>query len=489
MSASLPVRRRRLVLGTCCLSLFIASLDNTVLQIALPSLRRELAAPLSGLQWTIDAYTLVLASSFMAAGALADRFGRRRVFMIGLGVFTAGSLLCSLAPTLTTLIVFRMVQAIGGAMLTPVAMSIVTDTFRDPAERARAIGVWAAVVGLAMATGPLLGGLLVDAAGWRSIFWINLPIGLLALTLTWRFVPESRAGTPRRADPAGQLLVFALLAVLTYTIIQAPDRGLWSARTLWLADLAIALLITLIWHERRRDQPLIELRLFRSPPFTGAVVIVLAGFGTLTGFLFLNTLYLQDVRHLDALHAGLWLMPMAVMTFLAGPLSGHLLARHGPRVPLLVAGTGITTSGILFAFDGQAHALSLMLGCAVYGLGFGCVNAPTIHTAVSGMPTSRAAVASSLVSTFRQTGGALGVAVVGSVLATRLTNTGDVHADTYLDAARPTWWIITGSGIAILTIAQLTTRRPHPPTTTAPPATGRSATNQRPLPHNEPTQR
>ncbi len=213
--------RRMLVLAICCMSLLIVSLDNTVLNVALPSLQRELDASTSGLQWTIDAYTLVLASLLMLAGSTADRIGRRRVFMSGLVVFTLGSLLCSLAPDLNWLVVFRMVQAVGGSMLNPVAMSIITNTFTDPRERPARSGC-GAVVGLSMAAGPLVGGLLVDSVGWRSIFWVNLPVGIAALLLTWRFVPESRAPRARRPDPVGQVLVIALFGSLTYAIIEAP---------------------------------------------------------------------------------------------------------------------------------------------------------------------------------------------------------------------------------------------------------------------------
>lgn len=184
------------------------------------------------MQWTIDAYTLVLASLLMLAGSTADRIGRAKVFKIGLVLFTLGSVLCSVAPNLESLVAFRMVQAVGGSMLNPVAMSIITNTFTDPRERARAIGVWGGVVGISMAAGPVVGGLLVDTVGWRSIFWINLPVGLAALLLTWRYVPESRAPKPRRPDPVGQLLVIALLGSLTYAIIEAPS-AYWASPRSW----------------------------------------------------------------------------------------------------------------------------------------------------------------------------------------------------------------------------------------------------------------
>jgi EmrB/QacA subfamily drug resistance transporter len=220
--SELSPRRRMLVLAICCMSLLLVSLDVTVLNVALPSMERDLGASVAGMQWALDAYTLVLASLLMLAGSTADRIGRRRVFLTGLVLFTLGSVLCSLAPSLDWLIVFRMIQAIGGSMLNPVAMSIITNTFTDPRERARAIGVWGGVVGISMAAGPIIGGLLVDTVGWRSIFWLNLPVGLAALVLTLRYVPESRAPKARRPDPVGQVLVIALLGSLTYAIIEAP---------------------------------------------------------------------------------------------------------------------------------------------------------------------------------------------------------------------------------------------------------------------------
>src|SRR3954466_3678592 len=216
------------VLAICCCSLLLVGIDVTIVNIALPTIRRDLHSSLSGLQWVVDAYSLVLAAMLMFSGSLGDRLGRRRVFLVGLVAFTAASLACGLAPSLGWLVAFRIVQAVGGSMLNPVAMSIIVNTFREPAERARAIGVWAAVVGLSMALGPLVGGALVDGAGWRWIFWVNVPVGLATIALTWRWVPESRAPRPRRFDPLGQLLVALALGSLTYAIIEAPRAG-WTA--------------------------------------------------------------------------------------------------------------------------------------------------------------------------------------------------------------------------------------------------------------------
>src|SRR5690242_3889659 len=290
------------------MSLLIVGLDNTIVNVALPSLQRDLHASVSGLQWTVDAYTLVLASLLMLSGSTADRLGRRRVFQTGLLVFTVGSLLCSVAPSLGWLVVFRMVQAVGGSMLNPVAMSIITNTFTDPAERARAIGVWGGVVGISMAAGPIVGGALVGSVGWRAIFWINIPVGLAALALTALFVPESKAPRPRRPDPVGQLIVIVALASLTYAIIEGPTFGWGSPKILGFFCLAAIAVVALVGYEPRREEPLIDLRFFRSAPFAGATVIAVSAFAALGGYLFLNTLYLQDSRHYSALHAGLLML-------------------------------------------------------------------------------------------------------------------------------------------------------------------------------------
>ncbi|MFJ3171079.1 DHA2 family efflux MFS transporter permease subunit [Streptomyces roseus] len=451
----LSLRRRILVLAICCMSLLIVSLDVTVLNVALPSMRREFGASVAGMQWTIDAYTLVLASLLMLAGSTADRIGRRRVFGVGLLFFTTGSLLCSLAPTLEWLIAFRMVQAVGGSMLNPVAMSIITNTFTDPRERARAIGAWGAVVGISMAVGPLIGGLLVESVGWRSIFWINLPIGLLALALTLRYVPESRAARPRRPDPVGQVLVMALLGSVTYGIIEAPSAG-WNAPViLGCAALAVASLAGLLMYEPRRAEPLIDPRFFRSAPFSGATLIAIGAFAALSGFLFLNTLYLQEVRGLSALQAGLHMLPMALMTFLCAPLSGRLVGNRGPRPSLLIAGTAMAASGVLFAaFSAETSTPLMFTAYVLFGLGFGMVNAPITNTAVSGMPRAQAGVAAAVASTSRQTGGTLGVAVIGAVLAA-----GTAGGAGFVEATRPAWWIITGCGLLALVVGAATSGR------------------------------
>nr|WP_296769065.1 MFS transporter [Rhodococcus sp. (in: high G+C Gram-positive bacteria)] len=451
----LTSRRRYLVLGICCLSLFLVSIDNTIVNVALPSIRVELNSSVSGLQWIIDAYTLVLASLLMLGGSSADRFGRKKFFMIGTASFVVGSLLCSVAPSLGWLVAFRMIQAVGGSMMNPVAMSIITNTFDNPKERAGAIGVWGGVVGVSMAAGPLVGGALVSSAGWQSIFWVNVPIGLAALALTWRFVPESKAAKARKFDPAGQFLVITLLAGLVFTIIEGPTKGWTSPLILATGAIAVFSLLGLMVAESRRDEPLIELSFFRSVPFSGATIIAVCSFASLGGFLFLNTLYLQDVRGYSPLHAGLYTLPMALMTLVFAPISGRITGSRGPRLSLIVAGIGFIVAALMLTrLTADTSFAWLALSYIVFGIGFGVVNAPITNTAVSGMPRSQAGVASAVASTSRQIGQSLGVAVVGSIVTAGLVGN---FADGFTDAARPAWFVLLGAGIVVLILAVVTT--------------------------------
>ncbi|RSM68259.1 MFS transporter [Actinoplanes sp. ATCC 53533] len=456
-AGGLSHRRRLLVLAICCLSLFIVAVDVTIVNIALPSLRADLDASVSSLQWVLDSYTLVLASLLVLAGSTADRFGRRRTFQTGLVLFTAGSLLCSVAPGLGWLIAFRMVQAVGGSMLNPVAMSIITNTFTEPRERARAIGVWGGVVGLSMALGPVLGGALVAGLGWRSIFWINVPIGVAAFVLAALFVPESRAGHPRRVDPGGQVLVLLLLASVTYGIIEGPVAGWGSPLIVGCFVLGAVALAALLAYESRRTEPLLDLGVFRSVPFSGATVIAVCAFGALGGFLFLNSLYLQDVRGLSALHAGIYTLPMALLTAIVAPLSGRIVGARGPRLPLILAGSGMALAMLPLTRLTADTPVWLLFGAyAMFGFGFGMVNAPITNTAVSGMPRARAGVAAAIASTSRQVGTALGVAVVGSAVVSGL---GGPAAGHFAAASRTGWWILFGCGVAVLALGLATTGR------------------------------
>jgi EmrB/QacA subfamily drug resistance transporter len=450
-------QRRLLVVAVCSLSLFIVGIDNTIVNVALPAIQRDLHAAVSGLQWTVDSYILVIASFLMLSGSMADRFGRRRIFQTGLAVFTLGSLLCSLAPSLGWLVAFRMVQALGGSMMNPVAVSIIANVIIDPRERARALGIWGGVWGVSLALGPVVGGALVAAVGWRGIFWVNIPVGLLTIALTALLVPESRAAHPRRLDPVGQVLVIMMLASLTYAIIEGPHAGWGSAEILALFCVSGISFGALIAYERRRAEPLLDVRFFRSAPLSGATLIAITGFAAMGGILFLSTLYLQDVRGLSALNAGLYLLPLGATTLLFAPLAGRIVGWRGPRVPLLVAGVMMTAGGLMLTRLTATTSVGwLMITYVVFGIGFGMVNAPITNTAVAGMPRSQAGVAAGVASTSRQVGQALGVAVVGSAVTSALH--GPLRAG-FTEASQVGWWIITGCSVAVLVIGLLTTGR------------------------------
>jgi len=398
----------------------------------------------------IDSYSLVLAAMLIFSGSLGDRLGRRRVFLTGLLAFSVASLACGLAPSLGWLVAFRIVQALGGSMMNPVAMSIIVNTFREPAARARAIGVWAAVVGLSMALGPLVGGALVDAAGWRWIFWVNVPVGLAAAALTWRWIPESRAPRPRRFDPLGQLLVAVALGCLTYAIIHAPHVGWGAPSTVGLLITAAAATAGLLAVEPRRHDPLVELRFFRSTPFSTATVCAVAAFVAMGTFLFVNTLFLQDELGLSPLAAGVRTLPMAVLAAICAPLSGRLVAATGARLPLVVSGLATAAgAALLVPIDRGTSTSYLFLAYALIGIGFGLVNAPITNAATSGMPRDQAGVAAAIASTSRQVGMSLGVAVSGSLIAGTAGG---------LPSALPAvWWLVVGCGVGISVLGVLGT--------------------------------
>jgi EmrB/QacA subfamily drug resistance transporter len=454
-------RRRLVVLLICSSSLFITYLDSTILNVALPTLQRDLHASIAGLQWVSDAYLLVVASLLMLTGAAADRLGRKRLFLIGLAGFSLGSLLCSLAPNTGSLVALRMLQGLGGSMLTPVSLSIVRNTFHDPKERAQALGIWSGIFGFAAACGPVVGGLLVSSVGWRSIFWVNVPIGAAMIAAALRYVPESRAPRPRRVDVPGQLLMIVFLGSLTYAVIQGPVSGWTSVPILALFAAAAASLVTFVAVERRRREPLLELRFFRSHPFTGAAVIAVLAFVVLGGFLFVITLYLQQVRGDSPLRAGLSLLPAMLVMAVAAPVAGHVSGRRGARVPLVASGV-LIAAGLALLLDlrpGTSFAL-ITVALAVTGAGLGLVNPPITNIGVSGMPPAQAGVASAVISATRQFGSVLGVAVLGDLVTTGVSSglaRGQTHAVALSAATHSAWAVAVGCGLAIALTGYLTT--------------------------------
>jgi EmrB/QacA subfamily drug resistance transporter len=454
---ALSARRKVIILFSCCLSLLIVSMDATIVNVAIPSIRTELHASTSELQWVIDVYTLVLASLLMLSGATADRFGRRRVFQIGLTIFAIGSLLCSLAPDIHTLIAARLVQGIGGSMLNPVALSIISQVFVGRVERARAIGIWGAVMGIAMALGPMLGGALIELGDWRAVFWINLPICAAAILLTAIFVPESRSATMRNVDPIGQALGVTFLFSFVFVLIEGREMGGSAAPSVVISIVAVSALLGFLRYESRRTDPFIDLRFFHSIPFASATVIAVCAYAAYGAFLFMMSLYLQGARHYSAFHTGLMYLPISVAALTLSPLSGRLVGRFGSRPSLVAAGIMITAATLMLAdLTVTAPVWAVVVIFAVFGAGFAVANAPITNTAVSGMPTDRAGAASAVASTSRQVGVSIGVALCGSLAGAAVT----AHTAQYTADARPLWLMCAVLGLAITALALWSTSRP-----------------------------
>jgi EmrB/QacA subfamily drug resistance transporter len=454
--AELSRGRRFLVLAICCASIVVVVMDISIVNVALPAMRRGLNASESGLQWTVDAYTLVLASFLVLGGSTADRVGRRRVFQVGLAAFGLGSLLCGLAPGIGWLVAARVLQAAGGTMLNPVAMAIIANTFTEPAERARAIGVFGSVSGLALALGPILGGALVDGLGWRSIFWVNVPIVAAAIVCTALFVPESRADRARRFDPVGQTLMVLVLGSVVYAITESGRLGWNSPVILGLLAVAVLGVAGILGYEPSRADPLLELRLFRSVPFSAAIGMALCALCAFGAFLFVTTQYLQDVRGTSALTAGLCLLPVGVLVVVLSPRTGRLVGARGPRLPLVASGTALALGGGASLWLRPATPLLAVLAIYVlFGIFLGAVNPPITNSAVSGMPRSMSGVAASLASAGRQTGTTLGVAISGAIVGPAVARGGTA----FTGAEHGVWWLMLGLGASIVVLGLLSTGR------------------------------
>jgi len=457
---TLSARRRWTILAVCALSMFLVGLDTTIVNIALPAIGRGLDVGTRSLEWIIDAYTLVLASLLISSGAVADRFGRRRVFQCGLLVFGAASLACAVSPSAGVLVAARALQGAGASMLSPVALAIVVNAMPDPRERARAIGVWASVFGLSMAAGPAVGGALLPALGWRSVFWINAPVIVATVVLSAVFLPESRSERSRRADLAGQALLTIAVCLAVATLIEGPHIGSASPIALSGYALAAAAATTFVWVEHHQHEPMVDLALFRRPAFTTAVLGAVAVFAALNITLLLNTLYLQRGRQgWTPLSAGLATLPMAVGATICAPLAGKMVSRRGARRPLVLAGVFMAAGGLcLSELSRNTHVSMLLSAYLLIGIGFGFANAPITNTAVSGLPPARAGVAGAITSTARQVGSAIGIAIAGGLVT-------GVAAPDLAVATRPGWLIVTACGLFLLLVARAA--RPATPRPTA----------------------
>jgi DHA2 family methylenomycin A resistance protein-like MFS transporter len=412
-----PQRRRRAAaLLSVCLGFFVIQLDVTIVNVALPAIQREIGGSLAGLQWVVDAYTLALASIMLTAGATADRVGARKVFTVGLAVFAVGSAACAAAPTLGVLVAARAVQGLGASALLPCSLALLVHQFPDQKERARALGVWGGMGSAGVALGPVAGGALVAAVGWRSIFLVNVPICLLTVALLRRFADESPKHPERRTDVPGLLLGVTMLAGFTASFIVAGDQG-------WLTPLPGALLaagLLAAWAftrtERRHPNPVLPLELFKNRNLSGATGVGLIFNLVLYGSLLCLSLYLQTTRHESVLVTGLLLLPMSATVGLGSLASGRLTARLGPRTPMLAGLTLAAAGAALLATAGPGSSLALILAGSIL-LGLVSLAMPAMTAAVVGAAgPEHAGVAGGVLNAARQCGGALGVAVLGSLL-------------------------------------------------------------------------
>lgn len=410
-------RTKMLTLGAMCFALFMAMLDNTVVNVALPRISHDLGSGISGLQWIIDAYTLVFASLMLTGGTLGDMFGRKRFFLTGLSIFTVGSLVCALAPSLSVLIGARGVQGLGAALLMPGTLSILTNTFLDHRERAQAIGIWAGVSGLALAAGPVVGGVLVDRFGWQSVFYLNVPIGVIAFVVCILAVRESKHPEGRRLDLPGQVLAVIALGTLTYALIEANSYGWTSAVILTLFAVAVVTFSAFVLVERRSSSPMLQLGFFRNPTFSaGATCSAAVSFGMFGMFFFLS-LFFQNVQGYTPLQAGLRALPMTVMIIIFAPLAGRAASRIGSRVPMTVGLTLNAASLFLFILvqvhTPYSHIWPLM---SLAGLGMAMVMSPMTAAVMSTVPPQRAGMASATTSASREIGGVFGIALLGAIV-------------------------------------------------------------------------
>ncbi|QKG83779.1 MFS transporter [Kroppenstedtia pulmonis] len=416
-------RVKLLTLGAMCSALFMVFLDSTVVYLALPSIQSSLQSDVSELQWIIDSYSLLLAALLMSGGTIGDRYGRKRIFLAGLVVFTVGSAICALAHTSWLLIIGRIVQGIGAAGVLPGTMSILTQTFTDRVERAQAFGIWSAVSGLAYVIGPFLGGSLVESLGWQSIFYLNIPIGVAGFILTSRIVAESRDPKTHPIDLPGQLLWVLSISGLTFALIEGREWGWTSPLIVTLFTVTLFGLAVFLIVERRSSHPMFPLRYFTNPTFTASVFVAISiGFGLFSVF-FILTLFLQQVQGYSAIEAGLRFLPTTIAMIVTAPLAGRLAGRIGSRLPMT---TGMTLAGmsllLFLRVDVNTPYQNWWWIMMLLGMGIGFTMAPMVAAIIGTVPESRSGMASATSSTARELGGLLGIALVGTIVFEQFRN-------------------------------------------------------------------
>jgi EmrB/QacA subfamily drug resistance transporter len=410
--------RRWAVLAVMCLAVFVTVLDGTIVNVALPTLSRNLAASTRSLQWIVDAYLLVFTGLLLAAGGLGDRFGRRRALVSGLILFGATSAFAGSARSVGMLITGRALMGVGAALIFPATLAVITNVFTDAAERAKAIGVWGAASGVAVAAGPIIGGWLLEHFWWGSVFFVNVPIALVAGVATLRIVPESRDSHVTRLDFGGLFCSIAAFAMLVYTIIEAPSWGWGSGTTLGGFALSALLLGGFIGWELRTPHPMLPVRIFENRRFSAASVSIASAFFALFGFIFLITQYFQIVRRYTPLGAGVRTLPVAISIAVASIVAPRIVHRLGTTA---VVTTGLSLMALAFVWISTVSSVTpyfeIIGQMVLLGAGLGCTTAPATESIMGSLSPDKAGVGSAVNDTTRELGGTLGVAIIGSVFS------------------------------------------------------------------------
>ena len=414
--AGSQTNRKWWTLGAVCVATFMLLLDITVVNTALPKIQQDLGGSFSDLQWVIDAYALSLAALVLTAGSLADRFGRRRIFVGGLAIFSAASLLCALAPDPTFLNLARGLQGIGGAIMFAVSLALVAQEFPGGPERGMAMGIYGASIGVSVAVGPLIGGLLTDGLGWQSVFLVNVPVGIVTIAVTYWKLPESRDPNVTRIDWGGVVTFSGALLLLVLALVRGNDEGWGSTLIVSLLAGAAVLMAAFIAIERRVAEPMLPLGLFRRGAFTGVQIAAFAVSASMFSLFLYLTLYLQNFLGYSAIDAGLRYLPITVGAFVLAPISGMALAKVQARY-LMAGGLGLTGAGLLLMGGLGVHSewTALLLGFIVSGIGVGLLNPVIADVALSVVPKEKSGMAAGINDTFRQVGIAVGVAAWGAL--------------------------------------------------------------------------
>jgi EmrB/QacA subfamily drug resistance transporter len=413
--------RKWWTLAAVAFGLFMIMLDNTVVNVALPSIERDLHITISQLEWIVTSYALVFAALLITGGKLADLLGRRKIFVVGLAVFTLSSLACGMAPNAGFLIGARAVQGVGAALMNPATLSIITATF-PPRQRGQAIGIWAGVSALALAIGPLAGGLIVDNIGWNWIFFINVPVGVLGIVVSQFFITESRDTSHEQSvDFPGLVTSAGALFALSYALIEGNQRGWSSAEILGLFAAAAVLLVAFLMLESRQRLPMLDLSLFKNSSFVGANVVALLVSLGMFGVFFFISLYVQNILGYSPTRSGAIFLPMTILIILIAPIAGKLSDRIGGR---WLMGGGMTLLGISLLFYQRLGLHStfwtLLPSLVLGGIGMALTMSPMTSVAMGSVPVDKAGVGSGVLNSFRQMGGSLGIALMGAILASYL---------------------------------------------------------------------